>query len=387
MKDTYVLPNNILLRLLILTISLIVFLSLASASFASTLSLSPSNTTIPQGSIVGVSVRLNTQGESINGVSAYLSYPKDLLEVSSITYGSSSFGIAAESSYGGGAIRISRGSINGVAGNVGVATINFKGKTQGKATVSFIGGSGAPRTANSTDSLALAGSTGGTYTIGPPKAIVPPQDLPIKDVLVSLVSTNSATITWTTDTASDSTIEYGLTEGRYILSSYDKALTKEHKMVIGEDLIPGETIYFRVISKDANDTGSSKEMTLKLKGYNVTITVLDSNNNPVPNAEVTLYSLPVTQMTNEQGIATFTDVSPTRHLVVVKSQGIETSKEVTVKEDNLSQFSITMNPEGAKGGTNNTLLGIFYVSLALITVLIAIGVVLLRRRLGTNFRN
>src|SRR3989338_1583971 len=137
-------------------------------------------------------------------------------------------------------------------------------------------------------------------------------------------------------------------------------LGDEHKMVIGEDLIPGETIYFRVISKDANDTGSSKEMTLKLKGYNVTITVLDSNNNPVPNAEVTLYSLPVTQMTNEQGIATFTDVSPTRHLVVVKSQGIETSKEVTVKEDNLSQFSITMNPEGAKGGTNNTLLGIFY---------------------------
>ena len=380
MKNT-----NVLRSLLILTISLIAFLSFSSITLASTLSLTPSTTTIPQGSIVGVSVRLNTQGESINGISAYLSYPKDLLEVSSITYGSSSFGIAAESSYGGGSIKISRGSINGVTGNVGVATINFKGKTQGSATVSFIGGSGAPRTSNSTDSLNLGGSIGGTFTIGAPKAITPQGTLAIDDILISLISTNSATITWTTDVSSDSTIEYGLTEGRYILSFYDKTLTKEHKMIIGEDLVPGETIYFRVSSKDTDNAGVSKEMTLKLKGYSVTITVLDSNSNPIPNAEVTLYSSPVKQMTDQQGTVAFTDVSPTRHLVVVKANGIETSKEITVTEDNLSKFTLTM--ASTMAGGNNTLLGIFYASLAVITVLIAIGVVLLRRKLNSSSQN
>ena len=88
---------------------------------------------------------------------------------------------------------------------------------------------------------------------------------------------------------------------------------------------------------------------------------------------------------DQQGIATFTDVSPTRHLVVVKANGIETSKEITVTEDNLSKLTLTM--ASTMAGGNNTLLGIFYASLAVITVLIAIGVVLLRRKLNSSSQN
>ena len=366
-------------RLFIFLGSFLLFFVFTSSVFASTFSLSPSNTTIPQGSIVGVSVRLNTAGESINGVSAYLSYPKDKLEVASISYGSSAFGIAAESSYGGGSIRISRGSISGAVGNVGVAVINFRGKSQGTAAVSFIGGSGAPKTSDSTDSLNLSGSTGATFTIGPPKPSIAPQDIAITNILVSLISTNSAAITWTTDAESDSTIEYGLHEGKYILSSYDKTPVLEHKLTIGEDLIPGEAIYFRVSSKDANNEGVGKEMSFQLKGYSLKVTVLDSNNNPVKDAEVTLYSSPVKQITDQQGVAVFTDISPTRHLIVVKSGDIETSKEIIVKEDNLSEVSITLNP--AASSNDNTLLTIFYLSLAIIICLIAIGVIMLRRKI------
>lgn len=374
--------NNIFKRLFIFATLFFVFsFVLVFPSFASTLSLSPGATTIPQGSIVGVKIRLNTEGESINGVSAYLSYPKDLLEVTSISYGSSAFGIAAENSYGGGSIRISRGSISGAKGNVTVATINFKGKSQGGATVSFVNGSGAPRTSNSTDSLNLGGSTGATFTIGFPKPSIAPQDIAIKDILVSSISTNSATITWTTDVLSDSTLEYGLQEGRYILDSYDKTLVRQHKIVISEDLIPGETIYFRVKSLAASGFGVGKDMAFQLKGYTVKITVLDSIGSPLPNAEVTLYSSPVKQTTNQEGIATFTDVSPTRHLVVVKSNNIETSKEIDVKEDNTSEFTLTIT---APNSGNNTLLGVFYVSLAIIVVFIAIGIVLLRRKINTT---
>jgi hypothetical protein len=139
----------------------LIFVPSASAS---TLHLSPGSANIPQGSIASVSIVLNTEGESINGVSAYLSYPADKLEVVWISYGGS-FPIAAEGTYGGGAIEISRGSISGVTGNMNLATIGFKGKAQGKATVYFTNESGAAKTSDSTDSFNLERSTGGTITI------------------------------------------------------------------------------------------------------------------------------------------------------------------------------------------------------------------------------
>ena len=81
-------------KLSIILIAFFIFLFLANTSFASTLYLSPGSANIPQGSIVSVQVRLNAGGESINGISAYLSYPADKLEVSSLSFGSS-FPIAA----------------------------------------------------------------------------------------------------------------------------------------------------------------------------------------------------------------------------------------------------------------------------------------------------
>jgi len=148
----------------ILLIVIVSFLTLSESAFASTLYLTPASGTISVGSTLSVQVRLNTGGEGVNGVSAYLSYPADKLDVVWISYGSA-FSIAAEGAYGGGAIRISRGNISAVSGNVLLATIGFRGKTVGSATASFIGGSAVPRASDSSDSLNLGGSTGGTYTI------------------------------------------------------------------------------------------------------------------------------------------------------------------------------------------------------------------------------
>src|SRR3989304_6359093 len=140
------------------------FLFFTSSALASTFYLSPGSRNIPQGSTVSVNVGINTAGESVNGVSTYLSYPADKLDVAWISYGSR-FDIAAEGTYGGGSIRISRGSVAGEVGNVNIATIGFRGKALGTtATVAFVGGSAAPRTSNSSDSLNLGGSSGGVYT-------------------------------------------------------------------------------------------------------------------------------------------------------------------------------------------------------------------------------
>lgn len=138
---------------------------LAASTFASTFYLSPGSSNVPAGSTLSVNVGINTEGESVNGVSAYLSYPEDLLEVVWISYGSK-FDIAAEGTYGEGSIRISRGSVSGVVGNVTIATIGFRGKSsRGTATVAFIAGSAAARSSDSSDSLNLGESKGGVYTV------------------------------------------------------------------------------------------------------------------------------------------------------------------------------------------------------------------------------
>lgn len=373
-----------MLKKFLISLTFISFLILTPSSFASTLNLSPGSANIPQGSTVYVQVRLNTAGESINGVSAYLSYPSALLDVVSIGYGSSAFSIAAESAYAGGSIRISRGSISGATGNVGVATIGFRGKSQGTATVSFVGGSGAPRTSDSSDSLNLGGSSGGTYTVGPPQKISP-QDktMPvITSVLVSNLSTNSATITWTTDKKADSTVEYGLNKDKYILDTYDKNLLTDHSVILeGPALTPGAVMHFRVKSNDsAGNEGVSSNYTFHLIGYDVKIKLIDSNNNPVADTEVILYSSPVKSATNQNGEVTFTDVSAGRHLVVVKlKNNTEITKEIEVKEDSIpTQLTLTL--DATSGDNNNVLLTIFYLSLAILIAIAVVGIVMIRKK-------
>lgn len=149
-------------------IGLIVVLAFAvKPAFASNLYLFPSTVNIPYGGIVPVNIGLDTYGESINGVSAYLSYPSDKVEVEWISYGDT-FPIQAEESFGNGLIKISRGSITGENGNVKIATIGLKGKTLGTATFAFIEGSFAPRTLDSSDSLNLSESKNGVFTFGMP---------------------------------------------------------------------------------------------------------------------------------------------------------------------------------------------------------------------------
>ena len=376
-------------KLSIILIAFFIFLFLANTSFASTLYLSPGSANIPQGSIVSVQVRLNAGGESINGISAYLSYPSDKLEVSSLSFGSS-FPIAAEGSYGGGGIRISRGSISGVTGDVNVATIRFKGKSQGVGTVSFIGGSGAPRASDSSDSLNLGGSRGGTFTVGSPSSTstststsspkTSPTSIPlpkdttqpiISNVVVSSISTNSATITWQTDEKSDSVVEYGLEKDRYFLETSSKDLVQNHSIILeGNLLTPGTLLHFRVKSLDgANNEGVSSDLTIKLKGYNVRITILDKNNKPIKDTDVLLYKDSLRATTNLTGEVLFTDVAPTKHLVVVKlNNSFDKTQEINVM-DNLPFQNFTLKIDQSSPNSPALYIGL------LITILGLLGAV------------
>ncbi len=72
----------------------------------------------------------------------------------------------------------------------------------------------------------------------------------ISNVQISEVSEDSVTITWETDEEADSTINYGLQED-YGIVRVPEAERKEHSIVV-DNLEPGRTYYFRVVSSDVD---------------------------------------------------------------------------------------------------------------------------------------
>src|SRR5258708_27135362 len=164
----------ILKSLLFISILYLFFIISSHPVNASVLYLSPGKGSIYNGGTSSIQVRINTQGEAINAVAAYLSYPTDKVKIVGLSFGSS-FSIPAEGAYGGGIIHISRGNLSGVIGDVNVATIAVQGLVLGSSpTISFASGSHAPRLADSSDSLNLTGSNGGNSTTVSPPTPTPP---------------------------------------------------------------------------------------------------------------------------------------------------------------------------------------------------------------------
>lgn len=324
------------------------YLFLVQPIYASTLYVSPGSAKAAKGGNISVQVRLNTAGEAVNAVSVYMSYPVDKLEVTGISFGSSAFGIQAENVYGGGGLKFSRGSINPVSGNVNTGTITFRAKALGKASISFSGGSAAPRAADSSDSLNLGGSSGATITIVeslPPEETQGPK---ISEVKVDKVATDSASISWKTDEKSDSSVEFGLEKDRYFLNQTTKEMVTEHKLIVKSDLfIPGSIYHFRIKSKNSNgDESASSDSSFQLTGFSLKIKLVDANGNPLTNTQVTLFSDPVQATTDQNGEVIFENVIPGKHVVVIKTAFGEKTQEIEIKNSQPDQgqvLSITVD--------------------------------------------
>lgn len=334
--------KNIQTKIILSLFFAFAFLLFPKFALASTLYLSPGSGNIPVGGVVSFQVRLNTGGEGVNAVSAFLSYPADKLDVAWVSP-TGTFGIEAERSFGGGIIKISRGNLSPVSGNVSVATIGFRGKTEGSATVAFIGGSSAPRASDSSDSLNLGGSGGAVMRIVKGVPAAPKQGTlgaqqkdnlgpKISGITVSAVSTNSATIAWKTDEKADSYVEYGLESGQYFLNASNGNLVTDRSLTLeGPALLAGTKFYFHVKSKDElGNLTTSEEATFQLSGYTVRIRIVDDKNNPVAGQEVTLYSDPIKGVTDTNGEVVFNNVAAGKHVAVVKIGQTEKTTEVNV---------------------------------------------------------
>ncbi|MDD5071215.1 MAG: fibronectin type III domain-containing protein [Patescibacteria group bacterium] len=72
----------------------------------------------------------------------------------------------------------------------------------------------------------------------------------------SPVADTSAVISWTTNEASDSQVDYGTVSGNYTLSETSSSLNTSHAVVLS-DLTADTVYYYKVTSTDANDNATS----------------------------------------------------------------------------------------------------------------------------------
>lgn len=90
----------------------------------------------------------------------------------------------------------------------------------------------------------------------------------ITDISISEVSETTATITWTTDEAATSQVEYGKTTGYGSTTPLDENLVTSHSVTL-VGLKPNTTYHFRVKSKDTGGKEAASEdnsfVTLELK--------------------------------------------------------------------------------------------------------------------------
>lgn len=376
------------------------FLSLAPNAFASTLTLSPGTVSTAPGQTFTVIVRLNAGGDNVNAVAAYLNYPSNLVDAISIKDSSSAFSIKAASDFGGGSVRISRGNFSGISGNLYVASVTFKAKAVGKGSISFVGGSKAPRTSDHSDSLDLSKSGGTTINVlaSLPQSSASPVSTTTKPEISGLdftnVATNSATVVWKTNTPTDSLVEFGTDGTSYFGNVSNSKLVTDHSIFLSSPLFTaGQIFHVRVTSKDAKGNESiSDDKQLHFKGAAMKVKLTDVNNVPVNNAQIYLFSDPLQTFTNQNGDAYYADVVPGKHTLLVKFGTYEKSNDITVADsENVQTFGIKMPISIAQatgqGINKNQIFMIGGIVLAVIIVVIIIFVLIKKRASGQGPTN
>jgi hypothetical protein len=133
-------------------------------------------------------------------------------------------------------------------------------------------GIGYIKSDSSTERLPGNGQNLPTTTLGESGGSTPPVPPVISNVSAGSITQTGATITWTTDQASDSVVEYGTTTS-YGSSKSDSSMVTNHSISL-TGLSPNTTYNYRVKSTNANGTATSTNYTfttLQQGGGSITI--------------------------------------------------------------------------------------------------------------------
>jgi hypothetical protein len=313
----------------------------ASAAGAS-IYLVANKSTVASGGTLIVAVYMNGGGSPINAVESDLSYPAAKLQYVGLSYSGSAFSINTPSNGGGnGAVSIQNGSVSPVSGTGLVATVTFRALVG--AGSAAIGVSGSSSLVNANDNSAVAyGPAGVNVNFGAPAAsaapaaaapatpAAPKDTTPpvITDIKLKNITPFSAVITWTTNEAADSTVDYGL-DASYGLSASSAGLTTAHTVTLNSAfLVPETLLHYRVQSTDGSgNVATGSDQSFQLPGVPVTIVVRGADGQPQAGAIVTLDS--ATGTTDSKGTVILASGLGNKKITTTY-QGVTIQKPITV---------------------------------------------------------
>lgn len=301
------------------------------ASASGTLYFSPGSGTKYNGQNFTVSVRAKGM-DNVDAVKAVFTYPTDKLTFVSISSGGSAWGIKAQETASGGTIEIDRGNIGNLSGDKLVASVTFKPKTNsGTVSLNFTGDCALTLAGANV----ISGKTNASFTLAdaPPPPVADTVVPTLSAIKVTNLSVNTATITWTTNEASDSSVDYA-TSKAYFLTALKGDLVTSHSVVLDSRFLePGTTYHFMVRSKDSSgNEAKSSDQTFSTVGYEVKVSITDEFSKQIGKTKVTLHSTAQTATTDRNGVATFKNVSVGEHVLTAKVNGQELAATIQVKD-------------------------------------------------------
>lgn len=334
---------------------------------SATVYVSPGTSTITKGSSVTVAMRVNLGSDPANAVEARLNFDSSKLQYSSHSFGGSPFDIGIAPSIGGSSITVSRAGTGGAvtgdrlvasvtfntiaSGNAGLSVSNITVANGGSAFGSVSGGSGSVSVqepaSSPTPPPSGSGGSGGSSSSGQKKkATSQSPSSPANSQAVPAADTSAPTVTNTpsvTKTQSTITIRFKTSEPTTAVATYgmhdarDKkvtaALASEHALVLGKDpsLSPGTTYGVAIQLVDA--TGNSTQMdtiTARTTGVMYQVKITDKTGKLLANYPVELHSDPIKTTSDKNGIATFQDVTPGEHTLILTISGVTVRQPVRV---------------------------------------------------------
>src|SRR5215472_20439 len=160
-----------------------------------------------------------------------------------------------------------------------------------------------------------AGFVNGANTTPPP-----PTTINITNVQAISATTSGTQITWTTDVASNSVVDYGTTISYGSSTSVDPTMVTSHQVALS-GLSAGTTYYFQVQSTDSkNNNGKSGGHKFATVGLNISGTITPSKGGA--GATVTLSGTAgATTTANSSGAYTFSGLATGRYAVTPSNQG------------------------------------------------------------------
>ena len=354
---------------------LIVAASVLSAApvFAASgsITLASNKSLVAAGGSFVVAIYMNGGGNAIYGVQADISYPSSKVQYIGFSGSGGAFEIAAANGGSDGLATIARGTTSPVSGSGLIGTATFKALAgSGNATIviasssSLADGDGAavpyaPGAANVSFGSAPAAVTPQSTTSPAPVAAAapePPKDTTppvISKIIAKATSPYAAEVSWTTDEAANSAVDYGVDATYGLSASQPDSATTHHVSLASAFLVPKATVHYRVRSTDTTgNVQTGTDHTLQLPGVPVTVIVHNDAGQPQAGASVTLDDQTVTTdksgqahlssaLGGKQIVATYQGVSSRRPVTVIKSAAALPPYRLDLARQPLNHWMVT----------------------------------------------